>query len=103
MTKRDKLLEQAAALFEAFTGLEADSVEKFEMPEVKAGVLIGEIEQISYNTVRKHGSSERAKKHRYRHTFKPSARPLFAVSHDGKVLLILGNGFEFTERGITDK
>lgn len=99
----DALLEQAADLFEAFTGLPAETVERFEMPQVRAGVLIGEIEQISYNTKRKHGKEQRARKHRYRHTFKASARPLFAASADGRVLLILGNGFEFTERGITDK
>lgn len=101
--EKQKLMEQAADLFESFTGLPADTIEKMEMPQVKVGVLIGEIEEIAYNTVRKHKPGQRAKKHHYRHRFKPSARPLFAVSHDGKVLLILGNDFEFTDRGITDK
>lgn len=99
----DALLEQAADLYEAFTGMPADSVEKLKLPKVKAGVLIGEVEQIAYNTVRKHGDDEEAKLHRYRHTFKKSARPLLATSHDGKVLMILLGDFEFTEQGITDK
>lgn len=103
MSRRDALMREAAELFESFTGIEADSVEKVQLPQIKVGVLIGEIEQIAYNTVRRHKRGEKPRKHRYRHTFKPSARPLFAASHDGKVLLILGNGFEFTDRGITDK
>lgn len=104
MTKRlDDLLEDAADLYERFSGLQAETVDTIEMPNVKAGVLIGEVEQIAYNTVRKHGDDEKAKRHRYRHTFKASARPLLATSHDGKVLLILLGDFEFTERGITDR
>lgn len=93
----------AAALYEEFTGLPANSAEPVEFPVVDVAVLIGEIEQIAYNTTRQHKPGQRPRKHRYRHTFKPFARPRFAVSHDGKVLLIIGDGFEFTERGITDK
>lgn len=100
---REKLLAKAAQLYEGFTGLEANSVEAFEIPQVKAGVLIGEVMEIAYSTVRKHGRSDRAKRHYYQHKFKASARPLLATSHDGKVLMIVLGEFEFTERGITDK
>lgn len=103
MSQRKKLIEKAADLFERFSGMEADTIEKMEVPDVKVGVLIGEIEQLAYNTVRLHGKNKKPTKMHYRHEFKPSARPVFAASHDGKVLLILGNGFEFTERGIKDK
>ncbi len=100
---RAQLLEQAAELYEAFTGLPAETVHKVEIPDVKAGVLIGEVMEIAYSTVRKHGKDQKAKKHFYRHEFAASARPLFGVSHDGKTLMILLGDFEFTERGITDK
>lgn len=100
---RAELLEQAADLYERFTGLPADTVQKVDAPNVKAGVLIGEVMEIAYSTVRKHGRDQEAETHYYRHEFKKSARPLFGVSHDGKTLLILLGDFEFTERGITDR
>lgn len=103
VTRREKMLETAAELYRGFTGMEPETLERDELPRVEVAVLIGEIEQIAYNTVRQHAEGERPKRHRYRHTFKPAARPRFAVSHDGKVLLILGDQFRFTERGITDK
>ena len=95
-SSKKERVAQAVALYEDFTGHEADTCEPVKMPRVDVAILIGEVEQIAYNTVRD------GKKGRYRHTFKASARPLLAASHDGKTLLIIEGDFEFTERGITD-
>lgn len=87
---------QAVALYENFSGHVAEHYTPVKMPRVDVAMLIGEVEQIAYNTVRD------GKKERYLHKFKASARPLLAASHDGKTLLIIEGDFEFTERGITD-
>jgi hypothetical protein len=84
------------ALREIFQGHVAEHYTPVKMPRVDVAMLIGEVEQIAYNTVRD------GKKERYLHKFKASARPLLAASHDGKTLLIIEGDFEFTERGITD-
>jgi hypothetical protein len=39
----------------------------------------------------------------YIHRFGSASRPLFAVTHDGKQLLLLGGDYDFTEKGIEDK
>lgn len=89
-------VQQAVKLFEDFTGHTADTCQKIKMPRVDVAVLVGEVEAIAYNTVRD-GKAEK-----YLHSFKASARPKLAASHDGKTLLIIEGDFEFTERGITD-
>lgn len=94
-TKKERVA-QAVKLFEDFTGHQADHYTPVKMPRVDVAMLIGEVEQIAYNTVRD------GKKERYLHKFKASARPMLAASHDGKTLLIIEGDFEFTERGITD-
>ena len=96
MPSKKERVQQAVKLFEDFSGHQADSYEPVKMPRVDVAMLIGEVEQIAYNTVRD------GKKERYLHKFKASARPKFAASHDGKTLLIIEGDFEFTERGITD-
>lgn len=96
MASKKERVQQAVKLFEDFTGHQADSYEPVKMPRVDVAMLIGEVEQIAYNTVRD------GKKERYLHKFKASARPKLAASHDGKTLLIIEGDFEFTERGITD-
>lgn len=96
MTSKKERVQQAVKLYEDFTGHSADTYEKIKMPRVDVAMLVGEVEVIAYNTVRE------GKKERYMHTFKPSARPKLAASHDGKTLLIIEGDFNFTERGITD-
>jgi hypothetical protein len=58
---------------------------------------IGDCDGILYTTVRD-GVTES-----YIHKFKKKSRPVLASSFDGKQLLILAGGYEFTERGIVDK
>ena len=96
LSKRAKV-EKAADLYERFTGHDADdvvSIDKPEMPDVL--LAVGEIDGVMYSTVRD-GVAEK-----YIHKFKKSCRPIFAVSHDGKQLYMLGGAYDFTERGIVD-
>ena len=39
----------------------------------------------------------------YQHKFARHAQPIFAVSHDGKQLLLIGGSYHFTETGINDR
>ena len=57
---------------------------------------MGKCDAILYSTTR-----DGVKEH-YIHEFKPTARPDFWVSHDGKQLALVGGKFRFTEAGITD-
>lgn len=96
LSKRAKI-NQAAILYENFTGHEAEELGHvdFSIPDV--AVVIGEVEGIIYNTVRD-GVHER-----YIHKFKAKSRPMFAVTPDGTQLVLLGGNYDFTERGIVDK
>ncbi len=88
----------AVKLFQDFTGHDAkhfDEIDKPTVPDVC--IAVGSVDAICYTTVRD-GVTES-----YIHEFKPHARPLFAVSHDGRQLLLLGGSYRFTERGIVDK
>ena len=90
-------LRSASKLYENFTGHDAEeifSVDKPAIPDVM--LVIGNIDGVMYSTVRD-GVAEK-----YIHKFKKSCRPLFAVSHDGKQLFMLGGAYNFTERGIVD-
>jgi len=88
---------RAARLYEDFSGHEAEELGSFDLgPVPKMAVVIGELEAVIYNTVRD-GVHER-----YIHKFKVAARPMFAVTVEGKQLLLLGGNYDFTERGIVD-
>ncbi len=90
-------IEQAAALFEAFTGKRADRMERIPLqPMPKAGLAFGELLEVGYISFRDGRP--------YRHTFrKVSSRPLLVASHDGKQVLMLGGAYAFTDRGIEDR
>lgn len=91
-------IENAAQLYADFSGHEAEiigTLDKPVMPDVLIG--IGEIDGVMYSTVRD------GKLEKYVHQFKKNSRPLFAVSHDGKQLYMLGGAYTFTERGIVDQ
>lgn len=90
-------LHKGAALYEDFTGHDAEEMGMFDLgPIPKVAVVVGELEAVIYNTVRD------GKHERYIHKFKARARPMFAVSPDGRQLLLLGGDYDFTERGIVD-
>lgn len=88
----------AEKLFADFTGHAPEHFDEFDKPQIPDVCIgVGSVDAICYTTVRD-GQVEK-----YIHEFKPHARPLFAVSHDGKQLLLLGGAYRFTERGIVDK
>lgn len=91
-------IAQARKLFEDFTGHTVTEITRLDLPPTpKVGLAVGTCDGILYTTERD------GKIEKYIHTFKKNARPLFAVSHDGLQLLLIGGKYEFTEAGITDK
>lgn len=93
---RDEI-EQAADLYERFSGHDAVEIGTVSVPPMpKVGVAIGEIDGILYSTIRD------GKLEKYIHKFRKSDRPLFVVSPDGSVLYLVGGSYDFTERGIVD-
>lgn len=89
---------KASALYEDFTGHDADEIEIVKKPVVPdAMAVIGELHAVVYSTVRD------GKPELYRHEFRKSSRPLLCSGPDGKSLWIIGGEYEFTERGIVDK
>lgn len=94
--KDSKRLRQAKQLYEEFTGHKADDVVFVEVKDYDTIVGIGYVDAVSYETVRD------GKKERYIHTFKKKARPLLAVSHDGKQAYMLGGAFTFNDHGFVD-
>lgn len=96
--KAGKNLTAAARLFERFTGHRAAQVTKFPKPVIPdEAVLIGQVSGIIYVTQRD-GKTEN-----YIHRFNAKSRPLFAVTHDGRQLLLLGGSYNFTSSGIVDR
>lgn len=91
-------IQEAAALYADFSGHEPEIVGTLDKPVIPDVLIgIGEVDGILYSTVRD-GVLEK-----YVHKFAKKSRPLFAVSHDGKQLFMLGGAYNFTERGIVDK
>jgi len=94
---RNAQVNAAADLYERFTGHEADEGARIRVtPLPGVAVAIGDVDGILYTTVRD-GQLEK-----YIHKFKKKDRPIFAVSPDGKQLLMIGGNYNFTERGIVD-
>jgi hypothetical protein len=89
-------VKEASALFEDFTGHEADHYTKRELNLPDVALQFGLCDGIMYETVR-----DNVVEH-YIHKFKKSARPLIAASHDGKSLHLVGGNYRFTNRGIVD-
>lgn len=93
---RDEI-DQAASLYERFSGHNPESIGKVRVPPTpRVGVAVGEVDGILYSTVRD-GQLEK-----YIHKFRKSDRPLFVVAPDGKQLFLIGGNYTFTERGIVD-
>ena len=99
MSPRQKTrVREAARRFEAFTGHQAASVDTIAFPKLpKEAFAAGQVLAIEYETVRD------GRRERYRHAFARTARPLLAVTFDGRQLLLLGGAYRFTERGIVDR
>ncbi len=95
-SRRSKI-NKAARLYEDFTGHDAEELGYVDFQNPEVALAIGDVVGIIYETVRD------GVKERYIHQFKVKARPLFAVSYDGKQLYLLNGEYDFTERGIVDK
>jgi hypothetical protein len=88
---------QAAELFEAFTGDEAEHSERITVPPLpKAATFVGLCDGVLYTAVRD------GQRQRFIHRFRLKDRPVLACSPDGRQLLLLGGSYEFTDRGIVD-
>lgn len=93
----DAKVKRALRLFEDFTGAGGKVLGAVEVPADDVMVTIGNVEAIAYNTIRD------GKRQSYQHEFKPSSRPVLAVSHDGRRLYLLAGAYRFTDRGIEDR
>lgn len=92
-----KSVRQAVSLFERFTGHEATNATRVIVKSLpKTAVYIGTCDGLLYTTVRD-GKTEK-----YIHKFAAKDKPVFAVSPDGRQILLLGGAYRFTERGIVD-
>lgn len=94
---RDGKIADAARLLKDFTGHDARSVRGVRLPQDSAGLAIGPVLAVAYETTRD------GKREKYLHEFRRGARPLLAASSDGRSLFMLGGAYRFTERGIVDK
>lgn len=88
---------RAKALFENFTGHDAEHPFKVTIPDPpKVVAVIGVLDGLLYTTVRD-GVTES-----YIHEFKSKDKPVLCVSPDGRQMLIVGGAYVFTDRGIVD-
>jgi hypothetical protein len=63
----------------------------------RTGLVVGPLDFVGYTTVRD-GKTEK-----YIHRFKKKAKPVLAVTAQGRQLKIVGGHYEFTEAGIEDR
>jgi len=89
-----KKIQRGSKLFKAFNDRPPEKLDKVQIPEYEVLVEIGECTHIAY--LADDGKN-------YIHRFKPSSRPVLAVTDDGKHLVLLGGKYRFTDRGIVDK
>jgi len=90
-------IAEAAQRYEEFSGHRAGYGERVKLPTPRAGLVVGDLDGVLYTTVRD------GRKERYVHKFKKTAKPLLVAGSDGRSLHVLGDRFEFTERGIVDQ
>jgi len=94
---RSRDARRSADIYESFTGHEAEAIDVIDIPPIPDAVaVIGTLDAVEYTTVRE-GKTEL-----YRHKFRAKDRPLLCVSPDRRQILIVGGGFQFTDRGIVD-
>lgn len=97
LTKNQRAkIRAASALFKEFTGDEANTLDSIDVPQDDTLMVVGICEAIAYNTTRD------GERNSYQHEFKPKARPVLAVSSDGKRLYLLAGDYRFTDHGIED-
>jgi hypothetical protein len=91
------LKQQGKRLYSGFMLRAPNRTQKVTIPPPpKVALAIGKVSRLYYVSDRGGRATE------YRHDFAKGSRPLLAVSHDGKTLMLLGGAYRFTERGIVD-
>ena len=86
-------IDKGIKLFRAFNDVEPENIDKIVVPDYDVVVRIGECTHIAY--LANDGKN-------YIHRFAKRSRPVLAVSHNGKQLLLLKGKYRFTDRGIVD-
>jgi len=90
-------IKRATQLFTEFRGAQPVEVRRVAVsPLPRVALTVGELLGIMYRTERD------SRMENYLHRFRKSARPILAVSPDGRTLLILGGDYRVTDRGIED-
>lgn len=97
MSQRRRI-EQASRRFERFHGAPPERVDRREIEVPDTVLQVGTLEGIVYSA-QVDGEN---KSTRFYHPFRRSSRPLLCATPDGKMLVIVGGRFRFTERGIVD-
>ena len=91
-------INAGAKLLENFSGHAAVKVIKLTgIKHPDTVIAIGPLVGVIYEA-RRDGKTDT-----YIHKFRKQSRPLFAASHDGRQLYMLGGAYNFTDRGIVDK
>ncbi len=93
---RQRREEQAANLYESFTGHKAESIEVADIPQHDTGLKVGKCLGIMYETIRD------GKKESYLHEFEKTSQPDFCVSFDGQQIYLIGGAYLFKDSGIND-
>jgi|WetSurMetagenome_2_1015567.scaffolds.fasta_scaffold01855_12 hypothetical protein len=91
-------IAKATKRYEAFRDHESETIAEYDSPDFSVGVEVGTIDFIGYTTRR----GVKKEIECYRHDFKGKARPILAVTEDGRNLFSLGGRFRFTDRGFVD-
>ncbi|HYC63295.1 MAG TPA: hypothetical protein VEC14_01080 [Reyranellaceae bacterium] len=87
-------VDKARSAFRSFSGAAPGAAMMIPAKMPSVVWLLGELDAVIYHTVRD------GRREKYLHRFRQKARPALAVSFDGQQLVILGGGFQVTDRGI---
>jgi len=93
----DAAIAEAQKRFKSFTGREATTLDRVRVSQPKVALTVGLLDGVPYTTIRE------GKVMQYMHWFKKRARPLLAVSSDGRSISIVGGRFRFTDAGFVDE
>lgn len=97
MSRHDRRVEDAVALYCDFSGQEPDHGDIVKVNAEDVCVVIGPVTYIGYEAERD-GETEK-----YMHKFeKANSRPVLAINHDGTQAYILAGEYRFTDKGFED-
>lgn len=89
-------VRQAVQRFTGFRGDAPTEVRRVKVSTPGVMLTMGNCLGIMYETVRD------GRREKYLHRFNKKARPLLAVSSDGRKLYLIGGSYSVTDRGIED-